>query len=262
MHPILIQIGGFTLYTYGLFVALGFMAALWFSRKNGQFYAISGQDISDLFFVILISAVIGARLLYVLIDYPTYLAHPLDIFKIWNGGLVFFGGFICAGGACAIAMKIKGLPVWKTADVMAPGIALGHAVGRIGCLFAGCCYGKTCDLFFAIRFTDPRSLAPLNLALHPTQIYMALSNFLLFVFLVWLQKHKKFHGMIFLVYIMIYSAVRSWIETFRGDFRGEFIFEFLSMSQGIGLIVFFVALGWFIYLSRSANDPDKPSKNR
>ncbi|WP_022668650.1 prolipoprotein diacylglyceryl transferase [Desulfospira joergensenii] len=256
MHPILIQISGFKLYTYGLFVALGFMAALWFSKKNGKFYGVSGEDISDIFFIILISAVIGARLLYVLIDYPAFLAHPLEIFKIWNGGLVFFGGFIGAVGATAVALRIKGLPVWKTADIIAPGIALGHSIGRIGCLFAGCCYGKQCELPFAIRFTNPQGLAPLNLPLHPTQVYMMLSNFFLFLILVGLQKHKKFHGMIFLVYIMIYSAFRSVIETFRGDYRGEFLLDFLSMSQGIGLIVSCVALAFIIKLYRSANDPD------
>jgi len=254
MHPILFNIGSFKLYTYGLCLALGFMAAVWFSQRNAKFYDTRAQDISDIFFVILISAIIGARLLYVLINFETYRADPLEVFKIWNGGLVFFGGFIAAVLSVIVAMKRKNLPIWKTADIIAPGIALGHSIGRFGCLFAGCCYGKECDLPFAIQFTRPESLAPLNVLLHPTQIYMVLSNFILFLILVWLQKHKRFHGMIFLYYIMLYSAFRAAIEYFRGDFRGDFFFQFLSMSQGIGLVVSCIALIWVIKLSRSAND--------
>ncbi len=253
MHPILIDIGGIRLHTYGLFVALGFMTALWFSKKNGKFYDINGQDLSDLFFVILIFAIIGARLLYVMVSYKTFVSNPLEVFKIWNGGLVFFGGFIAAVAAAAVTLKKKGLPVWKTADVICPGIALGHAVGRIGCFFAGCCYGKACSLPFAVKFTNPESLAPLNIGLHPTQLYMVLSNLILFFILVGLQRHKRFHGMIFLVYVMLYSAFRSVIETLRGDFRGDFFFDFMSVSQGIGLVVFLVSLVLIIRLSRSAN---------
>jgi phosphatidylglycerol:prolipoprotein diacylglycerol transferase len=229
------------------------MAAVWFSKRNAKFYNTTDQVISDLFLVILLSAIVGARGLYVLINFETFSNNPLEIFKIWNGGLVFFGGFIAAVGACLILLKLKKLPIAKTADIIAPGIALGHSIGRLGCLFAGCCYGRECDLPFAIKFTNPDGLAPLNVYLHPTQIYMVISNFLLFLILMGLQKRKKFHGMVFLVYIMLYSAFRSGIEFFRGDFRGDFFFESLSMSQGIGLVVSFIALVMLIKLYRSAN---------
>jgi phosphatidylglycerol:prolipoprotein diacylglycerol transferase len=253
MYPILLDIGYVKLYTYGLFLALGFMAAVWFSKRNARFYNTSDQVISDLFFVILLASIVGARSLYVLINFDAYRHNLLEIFKIWNGGLVFFGGFIGAVAACLVLLKIKKMPIAKTADIIAPGIALGHAIGRFGCLFAGCCYGKVCDLPFAIKFTNPDGLAPLNVYLHPTQIYMVLSNFLLFLILIWLQRRKKFSGMVFLSYIMLYSAFRSGIEFFRGDFRGDFFFEFLSLSQGIGIVISFVALGLLIKLYRSAN---------
>ncbi len=253
MHPILLDIGYIKLYTYGLFIALGFMAAVWFSKRNARFYNTSDQVISDLFLAILLASIVGARSLYVLINFDVYRNDLLGIFKIWNGGLVFFGGFIAAVGASFILLKIKKLPIARTADIIAPGIALGHSIGRLGCLFAGCCYGKACDLPFAIKFTNPAGLAPLNVYLHPTQVYMVFSNFLLFLLLMWLQKRKKFHGMVFLFYIMLYSAFRSGIEFFRGDFRGDFFFEFLSLSQGIGLVISILALGLLIKLSRSAN---------
>ncbi len=253
MHPILLELGSFKLYTYGLFLALGFLTAVWFSKRNARFYDTPDQDIADIFFVILISSIVGARLLYVIINFDFYRNNLLDIFKIWNGGLVFFGGFITAIVAAMITLQKKKMPVWKTADIITPGIVLGHSIGRLGCFFAGCCHGKECDLPFAVKFTHPDSLAPLNLYLHPTQLYMVFSNFFLFLILMWLQKRKGFHGMIFFYYIILYSAFRGIIEVFRGDFRGDFFFDFLSVSQGIGLVVSCLALVMILKLSRSDN---------
>jgi len=251
MHPILINIGSFNLYTYGLFMALGFLAAMGVSKAIARPQNISADTITDIFFVILVSALVGARLLYVLINYKTYQDNLFGIFQIWNGGLVFFGGFLASVLACVIYFKKKNLNIWKTADILAPGIAIGHAIGRIGCLFAGCCYGKTCDLPIAITFTNSDSLAPLNVYLHPTQIYSMISNLMLFFILLWLQRHKKFNGMVFLFYVMLYSLFRSIIEFFRGDFRGDFIFDFISMSQGIGFLVSLTAFLILIKRSRS-----------
>lgn len=242
MHPILVEFGSIKLYTYGLFIALGFLTAVWFTKKNARFYGISEQAVSDLFFTILIASLLGARLLYVIIGFDEFRQNPMEIFKIWNGGLVFFGGFLAATLAAVVFCRRQNLPPWKTADVLAPGLALGHAIGRFGCFFAGCCYGEVCELPFAVTFTDPSSLAPLNVALHPTQIYMVMSNLLLFFILLAIQKRKRFEGMVFLSYVILYSIFRSIIEVFRGDYRGDFFFEFLSMSQGIGLVVSVAAL--------------------
>ncbi len=253
MHPILINIGSFNLYTYGLFMAIGFLTAMQVSKINAKPHGISAEIITDIFFVILISALVGARLLYVIINFNSYKDNLLSVFHIWNGGLVFFGGFIAAVTACAIYFKKKNLKIFLTADIIAPGIALGHAVGRIGCLFAGCCYGKVCDLPIAIKFTDSNSLAPLNIFLHPTQIYSMISNLIIFFILLWLQKRKKFDGMVFLIYIILYSLFRSIIEFFRGDFRGDFIFDFISMSQGIGFMVSLIAFVILIKFSRSTH---------
>ncbi len=253
MHPILLDFGSFSLYTYGLFVALGFMTAIFISQKMATPHNIKHETISDIFFIVLVSALIGARALYVIISFDAYKNNLLDIFKIWNGGLVFFGGFIFSVIITAAYLKYRELNIWLTADVLAPGVAIGHAVGRIGCLFAGCCYGETCDLPFAIKFTDPQSLAPLNVDLHPTQVYMVLSNLVLFFILLWLNKKKRFNGMIFLSYIMLYSLFRFVIEFFRGDFRGDFIYEFISLSQGIGLLVSLMAFVLILILSKRAN---------
>jgi phosphatidylglycerol:prolipoprotein diacylglycerol transferase len=254
MHPILLQIGSLKLYTYGLFVALGFITAIWFTKRNAKFYGVPDQIVSDLFFTVLISALAGARILYILINLDAYKNNLLDVFKIWNGGLVFFGGFLGGALGAIIFLRIKKMDIWKTADVIAPGLALGHSVGRFGCFFAGCCYGKTCDLPIALTFTNPDSLAPLNVPLHPTQLYMIASNFVLFLILLAIQRRKSFNGIVFLSYIMLYSLFRSIIEFFRGDFRGNFIFDFLSLSQGIGLLVSCVALRFMIIKLRARHD--------
>ena len=253
MHPILFQAGSLKLYTYGLFVALGFITAVWFTKRNAKSTDISDQTISDLFFTVLISALIGARLLYILINLDSYTNNFLGIFKIWEGGLVFFGGFLGATIATIIFLRLKKMSIWETADILAPGLALGHAVGRFGCLFAGCCYGKSCTLPFAITFSNPDSLAPLNVPLHPTQAYMIVSNLTLFLILMVIQNRKKFNGMVFLSYVMLYSLFRSIIEFYRGDFRGNFFFDFLSLSQGIGLSVSCIALIFLIIKVRATH---------
>ncbi len=254
MYPVLFHIGPLTLYTYGLFVALGFMTLMGVSRKYAD--GISSETLGDLLVVILISALIGARLLYVILNFEAYRHHLLDILKVWNGGLVFFGGFLATVPAVALYLKIKGLNIWKTADSLSPGLALGHAVGRLGCFFAGCCYGKECSLPTAVRFTHPESLAPLNVGLHPTQIYEVCSNLVLFIILVRLRKKKGPRGMVFLIYIILYSLFRSVIEFFRGDFRGDFFFHFISVSQGIGVLVSLGA-GILLFMRlRSSHDTD------
>jgi len=271
MHPVLIELGSFTLYTYGLFVGLGFVAALFFASKNALNYDLRpdcdkradhnrkdkntarGETdnpgvISDLFFVLLVSAILGARLFYVGLDFPYFWKNPLEIVKIWNGGLVFYGGFISALVTGFFYIRKKHLNVWVTADIVAPAIALGHAVGRIGCFFAGCCYGKACSLPWAVTFTDPDSLAPLNIGLHPTQLYSVASNLAIFFILLFLQKQKKFHGMVFWSYVLLYGLFRSIVEMFRGDPRGSFLFSWISFSQGIGMIMVVSALFMLLLL--------------
>ncbi len=254
MHPILIQIGSFTLYTYGLFVAIGFMTAVWVSQTLAKPYGIKPHIIADIFFIILISGILGARSLCVLINFDAYKTNFVKVFKVWEGGFVFFGGFILATIVLSAYLKQKKYKIWQIADIIAPGIALGHAFGRLGCLFAGCCYGKECELPFAISFSHPQSLAPLNVLLHPTQLYAVISNIVLFIILLWIQKKKRFDGMVFLIYLMLYALFRSIIEFYRGDFRGDFFFDFLSMSQGIGISVSVIA---FIFLLRLYRRKDR-----
>ena len=254
MHPILLKIGNITLYTYGLFVALGFMTAIWFASRQARIRraTIQHQEITDLFLVILLASLVGARLFYVVQNFSLFSDHPLDVFKIWNGGLVFYGGFLLALVSAMVYVKQKHFDLWSTADLLAPAIALGHAVGRLGCLFAGCCYGKTCDLPWAITFADPDSLAPLGIPLHPTQLYAVLSNLIIFGLLLAMDKKSAFPGRLFWLYIFFYGIFRSLIEFFRGDERGEFVLQVISPSQTIGGVMVLVAVGMLLWLSRQS----------
>ena len=256
MYPVLVEIGSLKLYTYGLFVALGFILALTVSKRLASRQKDLQPDlVTDLFFVILLSGIAGARLFYVMINFSYFKENPLAVFRIWEGGLVFFGGFVLAVVSAMTYLTIKNLPLHKTADILAPGIALGHAVGRIGCFFAGCCHGKTCTLPIALTFHHPDSLAPLGVGLHPTQLYSVAANFAIFLVLLFLVKRKKFHGMVFWTYVLLYSVARYIIEMFRGDFRGQFLFLEISTSQGIGIILFVVSLFMLGRLYKKTNDP-------
>jgi phosphatidylglycerol:prolipoprotein diacylglycerol transferase len=183
----------------------------------------------------LIAAIVGSRLFYVATTFETFAEKPLDIFKIWQGGLVFYGGFIAAALTAVLYLKKRKLPFLATADAVAPALAFGQFLGRLGCFFAGCCYGKICDLPWAVTFRNPESLAPINIPLHPTQLYSAFNNLAIFAILSFWSGRKKFNGQIFFLYIFLYGVTRSFLELFRDDFRGVVFNGVLSPSQAIGL---------------------------
>ena len=262
MHPVLIQFGRFTIYTYGLFVALGFLTGIAVARHEARRLGEQEEKIMDLAFWVLIGAIVGARLFYVATVPATYMKHPLEILKVWNGGLVFYGGFIVATIAAFFYMKMHHMAAGRTADIIAPAIAIGHSIGRIGCFFAGCCYGQTCDLPWAVTFTDAHSLAPTGVPLHPAQLYAVFGNLLIFVFLMMFRPYKRFAGQLFLLYIMFYGLMRALIEIFRGDFRGDFIFGILSVSQFIGLsMALIAAVLLVVLLRRRSSSPQKEDEH-
>lgn len=240
MHPVLFQIGPVAIFTYGLFVALGVVAWMFISKKEAIRLGQDEGPITDLCFYIVLSAMVGARLFYVAVNPGIFLDDPLEIFKIWNGGLVFYGGFIAAALVAMGYLKKRRIPIWQTADVLSPGLAAGHVLGRVGCFFAGCCYGKTCELPWAVTFSDPQSLAPLGMPLHPSQLYEVINNLVIFCVLWLLRRRKTFEGQVFWIYLLMYGITRTVLEIFRGDPRGLFFDGNLSVSQiiGIALAVF------------------------
>ncbi len=243
MYPVLIRIGPITIHTYGVMIAIGFLFALYFAIRQAKKEDIESNIITDLSFYILIAAIIGSRLLFIFINLSYYISNPLAIFKIWEGGLVFYGGVIFAVPVVLLYVKKNNLKLWQIADIFAPSIAIGHAFGRIGCFFAGCCFGKTAEtLPWGVIFTNPECLAPLNVRLHPTQLYESAGEFINFFILILLQKRKTYNGQIFLSYVLIYSVLRFIVEIFRGDLARGFIISGISVSQGISIIMFITAI--------------------
>ena len=252
MYPILFQFGRFTIYAYGFFIAVGFVITLILAslkiRKSKT--GISFGNLVDLFFYTVLSAIIGSRALFVLINFDDYRQNPMQIFKIWEGGLVFYGGLLLAIGVSLWYMRWHRLPIWKVADLISPFIALGLFFGRIGCFFAGCCYGKETSLPWAIIFRHPDSLAPLNIPLHPTQLYDAANGLAIFFFLNWMEKRKTFEGQIFWLFLFLYTITRFFIETLRGDPRGFLFGNLLSTSQGIGIPLAIFSLFMLFYMKK------------
>ncbi len=237
MHPVLLKLGPLSIHTYGFFVAMGFIAGILLAKSEAKRLGEDPERIMDLSFYLLVAAIVGSRLLYIFINPKIFLSDILESFRIWNGGLVFYGGFIAALIIGLSYLKIKKMPLWRTMDIAALSLPLGQFFGRLGCFSAGCCYGKVCDLPWAVTFTNPDTLAPIGIPIHPTQLYHAISNLSIFVFLWFFRRRKKYNGQLFWLYILLYAVSRSFIEIFRGDFRGEPIFEVLSVAQTIGIIM-------------------------
>ncbi len=242
MFPVIFEAGKFAVYTYGFFVAVGVLAAVLFARFEAKRVGVDPNRTADLCFYLVIAAILGSRLFFVAANLDYFLREPLEIFKIWSGGLVFYGGFIAAFITALALIRAFKLPLGKIADIAAMAIPLGHFFGRLGCFSAGCCYGEKCDLPWAVTFEHPESLAPLNTPLHPTQLYSAAANLAIFLLLFAFRGKKRFDGQLFLFYLLLYGILRSVIEIFRGDDRGAYIMGVFSVSQVIGLSVAFFSV--------------------
>jgi len=249
MFPDLFSIGPLTVHTYGLFVAIGFALALMVTLKTAKTRAMAPKLVLDMALVMILCAIIGSRLMYVLIHFAYYRTHPAEIFKIWQGGLVFSGGLVAVMGVMIWYAARHHLSFWTVGDLWAPGVTVGQAVGRIGCFMAGCCYGRPTDLLWGVVFNQPQSLAPLHIPLHPTQLYAALCGFVIFVILLLLGARKKFEGQIFVWFLILHSTARLLIERFRGDERGMIPGSEMSVTQLVATIVLLGGVGALLMLS-------------
>lgn len=238
MFPVLFKIGPITLYTYGLMIATGFLVAILLMMRQAAKEGESPELLMDMAFYAIIAAIVGSRVLYVIVNYQVYLANPINAFKLWEGGLVFYGGFIGAALTGFWYVKKHNLEPWKIADIAAPSIALGHSIGRWGCVAAGCCWGRPTDSWVGIIFTNPLAMAPNDIALYPTQLFSSLNELIIFFILIAVRPYKKFQGQLFLMWMMLYSVGRFIIEFFRGDPRGYIIPDTASTSQGIAVFTF------------------------
>ena len=255
MFPRLIRIGSFYLPTYGVVLAIAYLVGIWMLRRKARDEGLPEQKIFDFSLYVLAAAILGAKALLVIVEWRHYVENPRSLVEVLRSGGVFYGGLIAATAVGIGYMKKHRLPAWKIADMGAPSIALGEAIGRWGCFAAGCCYGKPTDGPLGVRFTDPFAHdavgTPLGVPLHPTQIYLSVNAFLIFLILQWAYRRRTFDGEVFWLYILLYAITRGLIENFRGDsVRGFLVPGVLSTSQFIGLIGAAAAVGMLVFLSR------------
>lgn len=265
MYPRLLEFGPITVYTYGVLLAAAYLLGLKFAMVRAKRRGLDQTRILDLGIYIIISALLGAKLLLLVTDFQTFRSDPRELLMLARSGGVFYGGLILAVVVALWYIRRVGLPLWTTCDVFAPAIALGHVIGRFGCLFAGCCYGKPTSLPWGITFTDPYAMAnagtPLNRPLHPTQLYEAGAELLILIFLLVTERRgRPFPGRTFWLYMLLYAISRFIIEIFRGDERGTVLM--FSTSQFISIILAPLAVGMLVYLSRRAEAPVPEQKRK
>jgi phosphatidylglycerol:prolipoprotein diacylglycerol transferase len=245
MYPELFRIGNFPINTYGVLLALAFLAALIIAARLAVRDGLPRERVYDLGLWMLLAALVGSKVLMLWTE-PVYRENPSQLFSLdfLRSGGVFYGGFLGAVLTGYFLIKRYGLPWWKTADAFAPGIALGQAIGRQGCFAAGCCWGKPTTLPWGVKFTEAGhevTGVPIDVHLHPTQLYESFAALAIFIFLLWLHKRKRFTGQVILFYGLLYALTRFTIEFFRDDPRGDVMgltsMTGLSTSQLISLLI-------------------------
>lgn len=238
-----------------MILAGAYLTGIFLLRRRALREGLPEQKIFDLSLYILAAAILGAKLLLILVEWRHYTEHPSDLVDVLRSGGVFYGGLICATAVAILYMRKHSLPAWKVCDMAAPSVALGEAIGRFGCLAAGCCYGRQWHGPWAVTFTDrfahDQVGTPLGVPLHPTQLYLSLNAFLIFVVLSWAWKRRTYDGEVFWLYVLLYAISRGVLEIFRGDLvRGFVIPGILSTSQFIGLVAAMVSVAMMAFLSR------------
>jgi phosphatidylglycerol:prolipoprotein diacylglycerol transferase len=240
MHPLLFSIGSIPIHTYGFLIAVGFLVAVFVIRQLSLKSGLNVEKTLDFTFWLLLVGFLGARILFIITKWDSFMQDPADMWRVWEGGLVFLGGPLACIPFAIWYMKRNKLPLWRTMDVLVPGLTINHMFGRFGCLSAGCCYGKPTGSSYGVKlYSDLVDPDLRGIPLHPTQLYEAGSLFVLFLGLLWVFKHKRFDGQVVLTYFMAYPIIRSVIEIFRGDLiRGFVIDGILSTSQFLSILIF------------------------
>jgi len=251
MFPVLAQWDSFKLYSYGLFVVTAFLIGILWAVRRARGAGLAAFPFFELGIYGGVACIVGARILYVLTEWPHFANYPGEIFRLWDGGLTLYGGYIASLVFTFFFLRGLRLPFWKSFDVYAPALPLGLAIGRLGCFFNGCCYGLRSDAWgisfpsahhppvFAqqvrdglIKIDSLRTLPVL-----PTQLYSAAADMGILFILLWLERKSRFPGFIFWSFILLYSLVRWVIEFFRYHDPGELIpaFSPFSLSQVISM---------------------------
>jgi phosphatidylglycerol:prolipoprotein diacylglycerol transferase len=251
--------GPFSLHTYGLLLVAALLAALWLAGRLAAKQGLDPHKVQDLGIASIIAGLVGAKLLLVIVDFDQYRLSPRSILDILQSGGVFYGGLL---GAIPVAwwyIRKYQMPVFETLDVLAPAVALGQAVGRLGCFAAGCCFGSSSTLPWAVMFHDESAHAlvgvPLNVPLHPSQLYESFGAFILLMVLLRVLKNRRFPGQVAALYLLSYAVLRFVLEFFRGDVaRGTVFGGALSTSQFIAVLVVFLTLAALPLIARRKSE--------
>lgn len=259
MHPILFELGPITIYTYGVLLAMAYLIGLGLAARRAKAAGLDSSKVLDLGIWVIIAALVGAKVLLFVVEFEHFTNSWQDFLTLLRSGGVFYGGLVAAIVVCIYQLRKHKLPLWHSGDLFAPGIALGYFVGRLGCLAAGCCFGKPTDVAWAVTFTNPVANlnvgTPLNIPLHPTQLYESAAGLLIFLILIATERRgRAFAGRTFWLFVLLYSISRFIIEFYRGDDRG-LVFGMLSTSQFISVVLAPLSLVMLWYLSR----PEQPA---
>lgn len=265
MHPILFEVGGFPIYTYGVLMAAAYLLGLQFALARARARGLDPNRIMDLGIWIIVSALVGAKLLLLVIEWEAYGTSPWELLTLVRSGGVFYGGLIAALLVSIWYLRRHRMPVWSVTDVFAPAVALGHVVGRMGCFFAGCCHGRPTDVPWAVTFRSEYAAqnvgTPINIPLHPTQLYEAGAElFILGALLLTERKGRTFPGRTFWTYMFLYGISRFVIEFYRGDVRG--MVGALSTSQFVSVLIVPLSIVMLILLARRSSPAPKSATRR
>lgn len=255
MIPELFHIGPFPIRSYGVMIAFSFALGIWLAVRRGTRRGMDGTRLTDLSIAILVSSVVGARILYILPYREEFAAHPLRIFEIWRGGLTMYGGLLGAILASVLFMRAKKMPFWEVSDVVAPSVALGLAFTRVGCFLNGCCFGLPTHAPWGVRF-PPHSAAGAEfygVAIHPAQLYDSLVGFGIFGLLLAVEKRLEGKGRLFLLFVGLYGLSRFFMDRVRfyesvsTGSAGGFV---LTWNQWLSVFLFAGAAALFVLRGR------------
>ncbi len=263
MDPVAFEIGPLAIRWYGVFVALGFLTGLLYVQHRAAKAGFGGERASNLVFLGLIGGLVGARLFYVTLNWEHFSAAPLEMLRLDHGGLVYYGGLIGGTLTLVAACLIRGIPMGRLADLLIPGLPLGHALGRIGCFLNGCCFGGVTDGFCAVQY-DPGSqaaavhahrelidsVAQAPLPVLPVQLLAAACNVAIFVFLLWIERRLRYRGQLLAVYLATYGVYRFLLEFLRGDYLGV---GMLTPAQEVSLVMVPAGIVVFLIARRRTN---------
>jgi phosphatidylglycerol:prolipoprotein diacylglycerol transferase len=251
MYPILLNIGGFHLRAYGTLIAIALLAGTWLAGREAARKGIPPERVQDFIVWAAAFGILGARLYYLAFFSPrVFLEDPLGVLAIWRGGLAIHGALLAGVATAVWYVRRHRLSFWRLADTLAPSVILGQAIGRLACFLNGDAYGIPTTMPWAVTFTNPESMAPLGVPLHPTQLYEMGLGLILFGLLWWWRTRVRFDGQLFLLYAGGYGIIRFIVENFRGDqlqYAGG-----VSAAQTISLLVLIAAATLFAIRARVA----------